>query len=222
MSLAYMMAARSQQQQQQLTASAPFPGTAAYSHPSLGVTLTTSTTPTPHRPHTDSPVTRGMAVAVLLAEIGLDAETVAAGLLHEVLLLTPSFVSQMEEFMPKQVVALVERVVTISDISSLYRGHSHSIGDEPYRRMLMAMEDVRSVLIKLADRVIAMRSAAALPQDLAVQLATETLEVFAVVANRLGVWCLKVSDLKVKVSGDFVHQLEVSCAWPVNHRLRTH
>ncbi|MEW5308818.1 MAG: hypothetical protein WDW38_000748 [Sanguina aurantia] len=212
-SLAYMLAVRSQQQ---LSAAAPFSGTAAHTHPSLSPTAGHSTAPpSPQRVHTDSPVTRGMAVATLLAEMGLDAETVAAGLLHEVLLLTPSFVSQMEEFMPKQVVALVERVVTISDISSLYRGHNHSIADEPYRRMLMAMEDVRSVLIKLADRVVAMRSATALPQHLAVQLAIETLEVFAVVANRLGVWCLKaeLEDLAFAV----LHPVEAA---ELRHELR--
>lgn len=71
----------------------------------------------------------------------------------------------LQEFMPRSVVALVERVQTITEVSQLYRHHHATLGDEGLRRMLIAMEDVGAVLIKLADRLHNMRTVQALPYD---------------------------------------------------------
>mmetsp|Transcript_3470 Transcript_3470/g.7564 ORF Transcript_3470/g.7564 Transcript_3470/m.7564 type:complete len:710 (-) Transcript_3470:1192-3321(-) len=139
--------------------------------------------------------------ALTLADLGLDAETVAGGLLHEVLRCNESFRSLLEEFMPKEVVQLVDRVTAISEISQLYRNHRDSLNDEKLRRMLLAMEDVKAVLVKLACRVHNMKTISALPREKQLCLAQETLEIFSVVANRLGVWCLKaeLEDLAFSV-----------------------
>lgn len=72
--------------------------------------------------------------ALQLADMGLDAECVAAGLLHEALRSLPAFRSQMEEFMPSGVVQLVDRVTTISEISQLYRTNRDTLNDEKMRR----------------------------------------------------------------------------------------
>uniref|UniRef100_A0A7R9VEP8 RelA/SpoT domain-containing protein n=1 Tax=Chlamydomonas euryale TaxID=1486919 RepID=A0A7R9VEP8_9CHLO len=133
--------------------------------------------------------------ALTLADYGMDEKTVAAGLLADVLHNDEVFRSQLEEFMPSDVVALVDRVTTITTISDLYRGHRGEMDDEKLRGMMLAMEDVQAVLIKLAHRVHEMAACARLPQPARAALAQETLDIYAVVANRLGCWCIK-ADLE--------------------------
>ena len=66
------------------------------------------------------------------------------------------------------------------------------MSDEKLRRMMLAMEDDKSVLVKLACRVHNMKTLSALSPEKQRLFAQETLDIFAVVANRLGCWCLKV------------------------------
>lgn len=146
-------------------------------------------------------LSHGVMTALQLADLGLDAETVSAGLLHDVLRSNGAFRSQLEEFMPGAVVHMVDRVSTISEISQLYRNHRDSLSDEKFRRMFVAMEDVKAVLIKLACRVHDMKTVSVLPRDKQLLLAEETLEIYSVVANRLGLWTLKaeLEDLSFSV-----------------------
>lgn len=142
-----------------------------------------------------------MMAALQLADLGLDAETVASGLLHEVLRHSDEHRAFLQEFMPSTVVALVDRVTTMSKISQLYRNHRDVLGDEKLQHMLLAMEDVKAVIVKLACRVHNMKTISALPRDKQVLMAQETLDIYSVVANRLGVWCLKaeLEDLAFSV-----------------------
>ena len=110
-------------------------------------------------------VSHCLETAMILASLGLDAETVAASLLHEVLRDNPAFQARLEEFMPRQVVQLVDRVTTIGEISRMYRNNRSQFQDENLTSMLVAMEDVKAVLIKLADRVHNMRTISGLPRD---------------------------------------------------------
>ena len=126
--------------------------------------------------------------ALMLADLGLDAETVAGGLLHEVLRHSEVFRAQLEEFMPSTVVQLVDRVTTMSKISQLYRTHRDTLSDERLQHMLLAMEDVSAVIVKLTCRVHNMKTLSALPRDVQMLLAQETLDIYSVVANRLGVY----------------------------------
>jgi (p)ppGpp synthase/HD superfamily hydrolase len=155
------------------------------------------------RKNGDSVLQHVMAVARSLAGLGLDEETVAAGLLQESLRGSSGIDrSQLEEFMPPAVVKLVDRVSTISELSRLYRQHRNGgFDEEAFQRMLVAMSDVKAVLVKLTDRVFALRTARVLPLERQEALARETLDVFSVVANRLGVWCLKaqLEDLAFSV-----------------------
>lgn len=75
--------------------------------------------------------------------------------------------------------------------SDIYREHRNDMNDEKLRQMILAMEDVKAVLVTLAGRVHDMKSINSLPVLKRQQLAQETLDIFSVVANRLGCWCLK-------------------------------
>ncbi|KAG1675682.1 hypothetical protein FOA52_002391 [Chlamydomonas sp. UWO 241] len=130
--------------------------------------------------------------ALTLADYGLDETTVAAGLLaHALRSNNEAFRSQVEEFMPTAVVQLVDRVTTMSAISDIYRHNRDGMDDEALRQMLLAMEDVKAVLVTLAGRVHDMAACNKLPQPERSLLAQETLDIYSVVANRLGCWSIK-------------------------------
>ncbi|KAI8473441.1 MAG: hypothetical protein J3K34DRAFT_499765 [Monoraphidium minutum] len=141
-----------------------------------------------------------LETAVILADLGLPVETVAAGLLHDVLADTRVTAWQLEEYMPRSCVELVEKVTRLSEISQLYRDNAHSLEAASILDMLTTMSDVSALLIKLADRLHNMRTIGALPRCKQVRMASETLEVFAVLANRLGAWAVKaeLEDLAFK------------------------
>ena len=136
--------------------------------------------------------------ALILAQLGLDATVVAAGLLHDTLDDTMLYLAQLEAIFPgSDVPLLVSGVSKMSGASQLHRDASDAGRQLPapeveaLRSMLLAMADVRVVLIKLADRLHNLRTVGALPPATAARFAAETLEVFCPLANRLGVWSLK-------------------------------
>eukprot|EP00798_Chlamydomonas_sp_ICE-L_P023004 gene23004-30196_t len=132
-----------------------------------------------------------MIVAQNLADLGLDPETVAAAILHESMRHSDAFRAQLEEFLPSSVIQLVDRVTAMSKISQLYRNHRDEISDERLQDMLVAMEDVKAVIIKLGCRLHNMKTIGYLPMAKQKLMAQETLDIYSVVANRLGVWHLK-------------------------------
>jgi GTP pyrophosphokinase len=143
-----------------------------------------------------------MHTAMILADLGCPAEVVASGLLHDVLRHSPMTIYQLEEFMPGSVVQLVQKVAELSDWSQKYRDNKHlllqpsSIVD-----MITGTSDVEAVLIKLAHRLQDLRTIGSLPRCKQVRMASESLEVFSVLANRLGSWYLKsqIEDLSFKI-----------------------
>jgi GTP pyrophosphokinase len=94
----------------------------------------------------------------------------------------------------------VEKVTRLSELSQLYRDNTHSLEAAAMLDMLTSMSDVSALLIKLADRLHNMRTIGALARCKQVRMATETLEVFSVLANRLGAWSVKaeLEDLAFK------------------------
>ncbi len=135
-----------------------------------------------------------VAVAAILAELGMDAETLAAALLHDVVEDTGVTLEDVRREFGHNVAALVDGVTKLRMVTALPR--TDALRDrekaESLRKMFLAMiNDVRVVIIKLADRLHNMRTLEALPPEKQKTIAQETLEIFAPLANRLGIWQIK-------------------------------
>jgi len=140
-----------------------------------------------------------VAVARLLAEMRLDTDALAAALLHDVVEDTPVTSEEIRAQFGTTVEKLVEGVTKLGRIKL----HSQAqIQAENIRKMLIAMaEDLRVVLIKLADRLHNMRTIAALPEERQRRIAQETMDIYAPLAHRLGMWQMKaeLEDLSFSV-----------------------
>ncbi len=135
-----------------------------------------------------------LAVAGILAEINLDATTLAAALLHDVAEDTAYTIDMIQRDFGPEVAKLVDGVTKLDKINELRRSHERMADNkaESLRKMFLAMvDDIRVVLIKLADRLHNMRTLGALPEHKRKRIARETLEIFAPLANRLGIWQIK-------------------------------
>ncbi len=125
-----------------------------------------------------------LAVADLLADMKLDAVAIAAGLLHDVVEDTLTTIEHIQEVFGPGVAHVVEGVTKISAIRF---SSSEERQAENVRKMLLAMvDDIRVVVVKLADRLHNMRTLKHLPDDRRVAIAQETRDIYAPIANRLG------------------------------------
>lgn len=158
-----------------------------------------------HAPSDGSSVQHAVAAASILAALNLDHETIAATLLHEVVEDRAVSLAEVEAQFGKTIASLVDGVTKMDAIQSFqhlpesHRKERHQT--EALRKMLLAMvEDVRVVLIKLAARTHTMRTLGALPEGQRRSIARETLDVYAPLANRLGMWQIKweLEDLALR------------------------
>ncbi|MFL5727790.1 MAG: RelA/SpoT family protein, partial [Chloroflexota bacterium] len=144
-------------------------------------------------------VTHPIASAQITAELGIDPVAVQAALLHDVPEDTEYSLQDVEEQFGAEVAHMVDGVTKLSRFST----HSHEQQQaENIRKMLLAMaEDIRVVLIKLADRLHNMRTLYALPSEKQQRIARQTMEIYAPLAERLGIWQIKweLEDLAFKV-----------------------
>lgn len=134
-------------------------------------------------------------VADTLAELQMDSRTIIAGLLHDVLEDTTATKKQIGEQFGEDVLLLVDGVSKIGQISFDTKEQAEA---ENFRKMLMAMsEDVRVMIIKLADRLHNMRTMSALLPDKQKRISKQTLEIYAPIAERLGLyqWARELQDL---------------------------
>src|SRR5512146_2110687 len=123
-------------------------------------------------------------VANILADLKLDIVTLVAGLLHDVVEDTLTTVDRISEVFGGEVAHLVDGVTKISAISF---SSSEERQAENFRKMLLAMvDDIRVILVKLADRLHNMRTLKYLPEERRLRIAQETLDIYAPIANRLG------------------------------------
>jgi GTP diphosphokinase / guanosine-3',5'-bis(diphosphate) 3'-diphosphatase len=130
-----------------------------------------------------------LEVAYFLADLRLDPAAIIAGLLHDVVEDTLTTVEKIEELFGKEVAHLVEGVTKIGAIPFSSSAERQA---ESFRKMLLAMvDDIRVVLVKLADRLNNMRTLQAMSEDRRVRTAQETLDIYAPIANRLGMSRLK-------------------------------
>ncbi|WP_139957814.1 RelA/SpoT family protein [Flavicella sediminum] len=140
-----------------------------------------------------------IAVAKIVAyEIGLGASSIAAALLHDVVEDTPYTVDDMEQLFGEQIAKVVSG---LTKISRLNKEQDASIQAENFRKMLLTLnDDVRVILIKIADRLHNMQTMDAMPDYKQVKIASETLYIYAPLAHRLGLYNIKteLEDLGLK------------------------
>jgi len=147
-----------------------------------------------------------LEVALVLAEMKLDSTAIAAGLLHDSVEDTSVTIDQIRQEFGEQVAHIVEGVTKISMIHMAEREQQQA---ENVRKMLLAMvEDIRVVLIKLADRLHNMRTLEHLPAERQQQIATETLEIYAPLAHRLGMGKVRgeLEDLAFRYTDPIGHE----------------
>src|SRR6186997_1026285 len=125
-----------------------------------------------------------LEVADLLADMKLDVVAVAAGLLHDIVEDTQTPIERIKELFGADIAHVVEGVTKIGAIPF---SSSEERQAENFRKMLLAMvDDIRVVLVKLADRLHNMRTLHHLPEERRTKIAQETLDIYAPIANRLG------------------------------------
>lgn len=145
-----------------------------------------------------------VAVAKILAQFGMDNETVIAGLLHDVVEDTRYTREQLAEDFDEKIADLVEGVTKLTNISY---DSNEAAQAENFRKMFLAMsKDIRVLIVKLADRLHNMRTLEYMPTEKRITKAMETLEIYAPLAGRLGIFNIKfeLEDLALK----YLHPLE--------------
>src|SRR5512134_702005 len=139
-----------------------------------------------------------LEVADILADMRLDVVTIAAGLLHDVVEDTLTTIERIKELFGDEVAHLVEGVTKLGAIPF---SSSEERQAENFRKMLLAMvDDIRVILVKLADRLHNMRTLHHLPEERRIKIAQETRDIYAPIANRLGMSKIKneLEDLAFK------------------------
>jgi GTP diphosphokinase / guanosine-3',5'-bis(diphosphate) 3'-diphosphatase len=138
----------------------------------------------------DPYISHPVAVAEILAGLHLDASSIKAALLHDVVEDTASTLPEIKERFGEDVALLVDGV---SKIDHLKFDSAAEAQAESFRKMLLAMaKDLRVILVKLADRTHNMRTISSLPMEKQRRIARETLDIYAPIANRLGVYSIKL------------------------------
>ncbi len=152
-------------------------------------------------------ITHPVAVSCILAEMKLDYETLMAALLHDVIEDTPITYQELEQQFGKSVAELVEGVSKLDKLKFRDKKEAQA---ENFRKMIMAMvQDIRVILIKLADRTHNMRTLGALRPDKRRRIARETLEIYSPLAHRLGIHHLKTE----------LEELGFEALYPNRHRV---
>ncbi|EHL29071.1 GTP diphosphokinase [Legionella drancourtii] len=138
---------------------------------------------------------QGLAMADLLADLDVDQETLAAAIIFESVHYADLSLDDVEEQLGPNIAKLVkgiERMSAMHNVQSFNKYPQNKQQIDNIRKMLLAMvDDVRVVLIKLAERLCILRVTAHLPEALRIQIATEAMEIYAPLANRLGIGAIK-------------------------------
>ncbi len=135
-------------------------------------------------------ISHPVAVAQELADMHLDAKAIAAAILHDTVEDTPASLDDIRETFGEEVALLVDGVSKLDQYQFNSRAEANA---ESFRKMMLAMiEDIRVILVKLADRLHNMQTLDAMPAGKRARIARETLDIYAPIANRLGINRLKI------------------------------
>lgn len=138
---------------------------------------------------------QGLSIADVLADLEVDQETLAAAIIYGSVHYAELSLDDIDEQLSSNITRLVKGIKKMGAISTFqmlgkYPQNKHQIDN--IRKMLLAMvDDVRVVLIKLAERLCVLRSSAPMPEAMRKQIATEAMEIYAPLANRLGIGAIK-------------------------------
>jgi guanosine-3',5'-bis(diphosphate) 3'-pyrophosphohydrolase len=153
-------------------------------------------------------ISHPLAVADILADMKMDVLTIAAGLLHDTIEDTGTTKKDLEDMFGSEIAFLVDGLTKLSRLEFKTKQEAQA---ENFRKMLLAVaEDIRVIMIKFADRLHNMRTIQYLPEQKQRAIAEETLEIYAPLANRLGIGWLKTEfeDLSFKtLMPDFYQDL---------------
>lgn len=138
---------------------------------------------------------QGLSIADVLADLEVDQETIAAGIVYSSVLYGELALEDVEEQLGTSIAKMVQGIEKMNAISNLqplnkYPQNKHQVDN--IRKMLLAMvDDVRVVLIKLAERLCVLRTCSHLPEVVRHQISNEAMEIYAPLANRLGIGAIK-------------------------------
>ena len=165
-------------------------------------------------------ITHPLNVALILTRFKVDLASITAAILHDVVEDTETPLTEIEQLFGKQVADLVDGMTKIGKIE--FRSTQERLA-ENFRKMLFAMaKDVRVILIKLADRLHNMRTIEALPPPKRRRITQETLDIYAPLASRLGIYGIKseLEDLCLRqMKSDVYQELKTKIALKKNQRM---
>jgi RelA/SpoT family (p)ppGpp synthetase len=135
-------------------------------------------------------ITHPVAVAMILADLHLDGQTICAALLHDVIEDTPTAKDEIVARFGREVGEIVDGVSKLDKVQFKNKKEAQA---ESFRKMILAMvRDIRVIMVKLADRTHNMRTMGGMPAPKRRRIAQETLEIYAPIANRLGIHSIKL------------------------------
>jgi len=139
-----------------------------------------------------------ISVAKILSDMNMDIPTIVTGLLHDVVEDTHATIEEIEKIFGKEVATLVDGVTKISRLS--FKSTQDKVA-ENFRKLIVAStNDIRVIIVKLSDRLHNMKTLGFMPPEKQIRIAQETLDIYAPLANRLGISWLKMEleDLSLK------------------------
>lgn len=164
-------------------------------------------------------ISHPVAVARILSEMRMDANSIIAAILHDVIEDTPTLKQNLVDEFGEEVADLVDGVSKLTQIDFRSRAEAQA---ENFRKMMLAMaKDIRVIIIKLADRLHNMRTLDAMPPDKRRRIAHETMDIYAPIANRLGIFKMRheLLDLSIKSAYPMRYRaLESACKEVVGYR----
>jgi GTP diphosphokinase / guanosine-3',5'-bis(diphosphate) 3'-diphosphatase len=135
-------------------------------------------------------ITHPVAAALILAELHLDGQTICAALLHDVVEDTPTAIDDIQSRFGREVAEIVDGVSKLDKVQFKSRKEAQA---ESFRKMILAMvRDIRVIMVKLADRTHNMRTLGVMPAPKRRRIAQETIDIYAPIANRLGIHSIKL------------------------------